>query len=211
MNATRSRPWVVAGLLAALVLATLTWFLVIGPTRSETQTLGEDTAAVQFQNEALVAKTAQLREQAEGRDELETGVRSALDALPVDVSLPDFNRELATHAAAHGVEVSGISVGAAAAPGQATAAGAAPHGTIGVPITIQTRGPALSQLYFLRDVQEVGPRAVLVSATALTALENASVDDASTLTTQLTVFASALSGRDSELLTAVLRNDPTAG
>lgn len=200
MNTTGSRPWVIAGVLAALVLTAVTWLLIVGPTRSEARTLRDDTTAVRQQNAALAAKTAELRRQAENRDELETGVRNALGALPDDVALPDLNRELSRHAAARGVELSSISVGAAVAPGQGAAGAVAPTGLLGVPITIQTRGPALSQLYFLRDVQEVGPRAALVSAASITALENGSVDDAATLTTQFTVFAASLSPRDRELL-----------
>lgn len=213
MSTAGSRPWIAGGVLAALVLAAVTWFLVVGPTRSDARTLRDDTAAVQQQNAALQAKADVLRAQAENRGELESGVRDALSALPSDVALPDFNRELAQHAAARGVALTSISVGAAAAPGVAGVAGetAAPAGLLGVPITIQTTGPALNQLFFLRDVQEVGPRAALVSAASMAALENADTDASATLTTQLTVFASTLSARDAELLAGVLGNLPTAG
>lgn len=209
MNATSSRTWVVGSLLATIVLVAMTWFLVIGPTRSDTGALDENTAGVQLQNELLVAENARLSQQAESQDELETGVRDALAALPEDVALPDFNRQLAQQAAARGVTVTSISVSAASAQGAPAADGTIPTGVLGVPITIQTDGPALSQLFFLRDVQEVGPRAVLVNATSLTAADADTVDDASTLTTQLTVYSSALSATDQ--LAEVLRGVPAAG
>lgn len=211
MNAASSRTWVVGSLLVAIVLVAMTWFLVIGPTRTDTRTLDADTAGVQLQNDLLVAENARLSQQAESQEQLETEVRGALAALPEDVALPDFNRQLALQAAARGVTVSSISVSPAAAQGAPAADGTIPTGVLGVPITIQTKGPALSQLFFLRDVQEVGPRAVLVNATSLSALDTETVDDASTLTTQLTVYTSALSAADSEQLAEVLRGVPAAG
>ena len=183
MTTSSTRSWVIGGVVAALLLVAVTWLLVISPARSSAQTLRDDKLNVEQQNLVLLTKSNALKKQAENRAQLETDVRSALDQLPDDVSLPDFNKELAGHAAAQGVTLSSITVGAAAAPTATTTA--APAGLLAVPITVQTRGSALAQLYFLRDIQQTGPRAALVTSTSLTALEDTDIETASTMTLQL--------------------------
>lgn len=214
MNLNRTRPWVAAGVILAIAMAVATWLLAVAPTRSEAAALRDDTASVQTQNDVLMARATTLEQQAEDRAGLEARARGALAALPDDINLPAFNRQLAQHAQARGIEIVSISAGAAAAPG-GTATEASSADLLAVPITIETSGPRLAQMYFLRDVQEDGPRAALVTSTSVTAdgddLLTAPIQIQTTMTTQLSVFSHALTARDDELLADVVDSSTTAG
>lgn len=213
MTTHTSRFWLIGGGVVAVMIVLASWLLVISPVRADTQELRDDTEAVETQNVALEAKLNGLKEQDAHRDELIAGVRTSLAALPPDVALPAFNRQILNQASERGVELINITVGAATSPVQAgapTDPATPAAGQLAVPIVIQTKGPVLSQLYFLRDLQEVGPRLALVTSTAMTTegqLDEA--DDVFTLTTQLTVFASELSESDREQLAEVLGDDLT--
>ena len=222
-----SRLWVAGGAFAALLIVALSWILFIGPARADAQALRDDTEVVEGQNAALEAKVAELREQAENRGELESAAKAALSGLPAEVSLPEFNRQVLAQAAGRSVEITNISVapattigpaevapapeegvdGATEEPSTATLDPVPATGALAVPVTIQTRGPALAQLYFLRDIQELGPRRALVSAIALNSEDNADTADSSTLTIQLQVFAAALSESDRQQLAELLGED----
>ena len=208
------RVWLGAGLVAAVVLVAVAWLLVIAPQRSAVETLRTDTEAVELTNATLAAKTATLRKEAEGRKKLTASLQQALAALPPEDDLPEFSRQLARQAAARGVTVTGIVVGSATTPG--TAPGAAADGAAvvpptvrAIPVTVTSTGPALQQLYFLRDIQEVGPRRALVTSTSIVPQGEASIDLASTLTVQLTVFSAPLSDATQAQLADVLGDDPS--
>jgi hypothetical protein len=205
--------WLGAGVLAAVVLVAVAWLLVISPQRSTVDTLRSDTEAVELSNATLAAQTAELRKQAEGRKELVAGLRGVLAELPPDDDLPEFQRQLSRQGKAHGVEVTGIVVGAVTTPGSATAAvvadgtAAATPTVRGIPVTITSTGPALQQLYFLRDIQEAGPRRALVTSTAIVPLGEDAIDTVSTMTVQVTVFSSPLSDATRAQLADVLGDD----
>jgi hypothetical protein len=208
------RVWLGAGVLGTVVIVAAAWLLVIGPQRSAVETLRSDTEAVELSNATLTTKTATLRQQAEGRDELTASLRGALAQLPSEDDLPEFSRQLARQAKERDVSVTGIVVGSATAPGTATDAAAAGAGTGAVaptvraiPVTVVSTGPALQQLYFLRDIQQVGPRRALVTSTSIVPLGEAGIDTASTMTVQLTVFSAPLSDVTQAQLADVLGAD----
>jgi hypothetical protein len=210
-----SRAWLAGGVLAAVLIVLASWFLFISPVRADTQTLHDQTDAVEGQNAVLQAKLDELKEQDANRDELIAAVRGSLAALPPEVALPEFNRQILDQASDRGVELVSITVGApssATAPAATDPATTPSDGQLTVPITIQTSGPDLAQLYFLRDLQEVGPRRALVTSTAFVAPTDSDASaggDVVDLTTQLTVFTSSLSATDREQLAEVLGDDLT--
>jgi hypothetical protein len=207
--------WLVAGVAATLVLVGAAWLLVIAPQRSAVATLRSDTEAVELSNATLAAKTAKLRQEAEGRAELTASLSQALAALPADDDLPEFSRQLSRQAQDRDVTLTGIVVGSATTPGTATDPAAAPgEGTTvvaptvrAIPVTLTSTGSALQQLYFLRDIQEIGPRRALVTSTAIVPLGEGAIDTASTLTVQLTVFSAPLSEATLAQLADVLADD----
>lgn len=205
------RVWLGAGVFAAVVLVAAAWLLVIAPQRSAVETLQTDTEAVELTNATLAAKTATLRKEAEGRKKLTANLQQALAGLPPDDDLPEFSRQLARQARDRGVTVTGIVVGSATSPGTTTDPAAATTGTPAVastvraiPVTVTSTGPALQQLYFLRDIQEVGPRRALVTSTSIVPAGEEPVDVASTMTVQLTVFSAPLSAATQAQLADVL-------
>ena len=202
-----SRLFIGGGVVAAVILAALTWFVVISPIRADAQSLRDDTASVQDQNGVLEAETAQLSQQAEDRATLVADARAALSALPPGTQLPGFNRQLARQARSRGVAVTSLSIGASTTPTPA-ADGAATGATQAIPVTILSTGPLLSQLFFLQDLQQVGPRRALVSSVSLSAGEGAaSVEPASVMTIQLTVFTAPLADTVRTQLATILHPD----
>ena len=129
----------------------------------------------------------------------------ALAELPWETKLPGYSRQLADHAARRGVELTSISVGASTTPGQPAAEGVDPSTTTqAVPITIVSTGKGLELRYFLRDVQQVGPRRALVIATSMVPNEEGSIEGPSTMTVQLTVFSSPVDDATREQLKEIL-------
>lgn len=214
-NGPSSKLWLAGGGALAFIIVLISWFLVISPVRADTQTLRDNTDAVEIQNAALQTKLDALKEQDANRDELVQTLMSSLSALPADVALPDFNRQLVSQASLRKVDLTSVTIGAPSVPvAEAGAAPADPAAAasplLAVPVTITTDGPQLDQLYFLRDLQQVGPRRALVTAVSFTTGEGdeaAASGDSYTLTTQLTIFASSLTPADREALADVLGDD----
>jgi Tfp pilus assembly protein PilO len=183
--------WLGLGAALTLLLVVPTWLLVISPHRSTTASLKAETESVEVQNATLQAKTAELRRKADKRGELTSALATALAGLPWETKLPEFSRQLTQHAARRGIALTSISVGSATTPGAPAGSSVDPTTTVrAVPITIISTGTALEQLFFLRDVQQVGPRRVLVTSTAVVPTDNGTIDNSSTMTTQLLVFSS---------------------
>ncbi len=199
MNLSGTRPWVVAGLVGAFVLLALTWFTIIGPTRSETATLRADEVTVQQQNQVLETQVDRLRTRAEDRETMHSTVDHLLDTLPDDSSLPQLSEQLVQHADARGVVLTSISVAAATTPTLDPAEATPPAGLVAVPITIQSTGRLPDQLAFLEDLRKEGPRAALVTSTSLSAVDDGRAGSV-TLTTQFTVFAAPLAADDLAVL-----------
>ena len=221
-NGPSSKVWLAGGGALAVIIVLISWFIVISPVRADTQSLRENTEAVDASNAVLQTKLDALKEQDANRDELIQSLMSSLSALPATVALPDFNRQVVSQAALRKVDLTSVTIGPPTTPaaqaGTVVADPTAPaSGLLAVPITITTKGAQLDQLYFLRDLQQVGPRRALVTSTAFTT-ENAdetpdetgavvATSDVYTLTTQLTIFASSLSATDREALADVLGDD----
>jgi len=182
--------WLGLGVAIAVLLVVPTYLLVISPHRATTQTLKDETQSVAAQNVALQGKTAELRAKSENRDELTDALATTLAELPWETKLPEFSRQLTRHAAARGITITSVAIGSATTPGQVAAEGVDPATTVrAVPITIVSTGTALQQLFFLRNVQQVGPRRALVTATSMVPTNEGTIEDSATMTTQLTVFS----------------------
>jgi hypothetical protein len=225
------RIWVVGGCVLAVVLAAATWFGLVSPERSDASQLRSQAADVDAQNALAATKNAELAKLDRGYSGLKTKLADAVDSLPPTSGLPAFTREATTLAAATGVNLSGITVGAISPAGAAasaappptddTTAAAAPTpaaapttaaapsgpGTFTIAVTLLSQGSLQHQLEFLHALQ-TGPRRVLVTATQTSALGNgrvASLDPANTMTTQLTIFSQPMSSAQLSSLQKLLR------
>jgi hypothetical protein len=205
------RAWLGGGALAAVLIAVVSWFMVISPELSSASSLRTAADNAEAQNTTTQANVNRLRRQAENVGELNAKLAKALSALPTTSGLPAFTRQLNAQARATGVDVSSIVIGAlslanpagtAATPATpATTTGApavtsqpvsAAGGVYAIPITMISTGSLVHELVFLKEIQTLGPRRVLVRSTQFApgaSARVASVDGSAVVTAQLTVFS----------------------
>jgi hypothetical protein len=209
------RAWLGGGAIAAVLIAAVSWFMVISPERSSTTSLGTQTSAAQLQNTLTQAKITKLRRQSANLAKLQAQLASALEALPKASGLPAFTRQLSAQAAASHVAVTNISIGAitianlngtAVVPGATTATttpGAvttpaiaaqpsAAGNVFAIPVTVVSSGSLKNELAFLKAIQTLGPRRALVTSTQFAPDAKSaatSLDKVTTVTAQVTVFS----------------------
>lgn len=207
------RAWLGGGALVAALIAVVSWFMVISPELSSAASLRSAASNAELQNSVTQAKVTKLKLQAANLTDLNARLATALDALPTTSGLPAFTRQLNAQATAAGVHVTSIVIGsiglaspdaAAPAPTPTTtnAATTAPAATVhtssaagglyAIPVTLISSGSLVDELVFLKVIQTVGPRRVLVRSTQIapgSAAQVASIDGSATVTAQLTVFS----------------------
>lgn len=155
------RLWMIAGALVVLLLAMVTWFLLVDPKSDEVDDLADQTANTSVQATNLRKQIAKLQGDRKNIVKL-TATRNALQgALPADSGVPAFLRQLQASGTDVGVDVSGITVGAPV-PEKAMA------GVWALQIQLTAGGSASRLGDFLRELQGSGQqRAVLIEAANL--------------------------------------------
>jgi hypothetical protein len=211
------RAWLGGGAIVAVLIAAVSWFMVIGPERSSTASSRNQVNDAQLQNAVTQSKVAKLRAESQNLDKLTAALAVAFNALPKASGLPAFTRQLNAQAAVSHVSVTSIAIGAitgANADGTAVAPGAAPAtttpattpgttptgtspataagGVFAIPVTVISSGSLTHELAFLKAIQTLGPRRALVTSTQFAPIAGAvspPIDKASTVTAQLIVFS----------------------
>ncbi|HEY3715520.1 MAG TPA: hypothetical protein VGL39_13420 [Jatrophihabitantaceae bacterium] len=221
------RVWLGAGALAGLLLVLIGWFALVSPQLSSASSIRGQAAAAEQRNALLQSKIAKLQRQDADLDGLTARLRAALAELPVDSGLPEFTRQLSDQAKQHRVDLTSVSVGSVTpvttapatststprpdATGTSAPSTSAPAGKLyAIPVTLVSSGPARDQLAFVRAIQVDGPRRALVTATQLTPASGsseASIDPASTMTTQVTIFTAPLAPSAAAQLDKLLHGD----
>jgi Tfp pilus assembly protein PilO len=193
MNALKSdRFWLFGGILAAIVVAALAWFLAVGPELSNASSLQSQTTDAQDQNASLQVNIHKLQKQNADMTALTAALQQARTALPVDTEIAAYTQGLTATAAANHVQVTGLSASdpksATAKPGQPATptAGSAAGQLYALPLTVIIKGSIPDDLKFLRAVQ-TGPRAALVTGTQL-ANDTSKTSNLTQLTIQLQVY-----------------------
>lgn len=185
------RYWTLGGLLAAVLLMTAGWFLLIGPQRGETDSLTEQAAATQDRVTGLRRHLVELREQQANLGAYSAALARDQRALPASSGVPDFLRELQAAGDALGVKVSGVVVGAPTDVAGTTTK------VYALPITVTADGGASRLDRFLDRLQRVQPRAVLITSVAADTAEGADTfDDGVRLTIGLQAFVAPELGAD---------------
>ncbi|MCU1659195.1 MAG: hypothetical protein JWO57_3851 [Pseudonocardiales bacterium] len=188
--------WLAGGLLAAALVAAASWLFVISPELSSASSLRSQAQNTELNNVMLQAKAAKLREQSKGIDVLSSKLSDALSALPATSDLSTFTRQVNRQATQNQVQLTSVAVGTASsatANGAATtpAANATPGQLVAIPVTLISTGSLRHQLDFLKAVQAVGPRRVLVTSTQIAPGAGAvvsSIDGSASITIQLSAF-----------------------
>jgi hypothetical protein len=222
-----SRIWLAAGVLIAVVIGAISWFVVVGPELSTASDLRTQAAETRLQNEALQSTTLTLKAKSTRLVEYTSSLEAALAALPYDSGLPALTRQLNAQARAHDVVVTSVVVGgvteieaATPAPAADEAAGTTPDaeppavtaagGLFALQVTVQAEGSLRDQLAFLRTVRADGPRRTLVTDVQVspgTGSQRTSVDRKATLALEMKAFSAPKTPTQVDELKKLLRGD----
>jgi Tfp pilus assembly protein PilO len=175
--------WLVAGAIVGGVLVLVGYFMLISPQKSQTGSVQAQVASAQQRNAAANARIHALQQENANLAKYQADVDQAKLALPDSSGLPDFLRTLQSIGAATQTSITSMTVGVPTdvttgngIPGVATSAGAGSSGgsvqgapaastgkVYGLSITATIAGsiPRLNE--FLKQLQSVQPRAVLIS------------------------------------------------
>ena len=174
--------WIAGGAVAAALLITLGWFLLIGPTQDDTAAMREqiDTSAVQLIT--LQSTLRKLNAEKAKLPQYQAELKKYREALPSDGDVAAFLRQLEAAGNAVGANVSNMSVGSpATVPGKGLTVYA-------LPVTVTADGTAGQLSPFLDQLQQNQPRAVLIETANLTGGADRAATDSMSLTLTMKVF-----------------------
>lgn len=223
------RVWLAGGVVGAVLIAILAWFVAINPQLSDTSSLQDQTDQASTQNEVLTSQVETLKRLDANRQSLIDELKSAQGALPSASGLDDFMVEVQRLAAANVVSVQSIiASNPAAVSGAATAATAgepsagsaaagttpaksAQRGVFSITVAINAIGDEKHLNAFIGQLQQ-GPRRLLITALQVSAAGNATAGNTlasaqATITAQL--FVQPVSSVQQQLLDKIL-SKPTS-
>ena len=114
MTATR---WRIGGVLAAILLLVVTWFVVISPTFEKASALEAETVSQQDASQQLRSRISLLKKQSAELPAQEAKLASIQQRMPATAALPTLLRNLTDVAASAHVTVSSVTPGRPAAIG----------------------------------------------------------------------------------------------
>ncbi|MBE7189356.1 type II secretion system protein GspM [Jatrophihabitans endophyticus] len=183
----QERLWVIGGGLAAVVLLLIGWVFFISPQRSSTASVRSQVDTAQTQNAALETRIAGLQQQSTKMAVYKKQLAAANAALPTSSGVPTFLRSLQKLGNETHTNAVNVTVGAPTAltppvtptdtststdtstpsvtptDTTGTTPAASTTGVYELPITAQVTGTNTALDNFLRQLQEVQPRAVLIT------------------------------------------------
>jgi Tfp pilus assembly protein PilO len=157
MHANKSQLWMVGGLVGAVAMLAVGWFVLIGPQRSTAAGLHDDAATAAADLVPLQRDLADLRVRSAKLPQYKAELARKREALPTTAGISDFLRTLQTTGELTHVTVSGLAVGAPVQLGKTTPI------VYTMPLAITAAGLVPALVKFLDQLQLVQPRAVLIS------------------------------------------------
>ena len=180
------RLWMIGAGFAAFIMILVGYMIFISPQRDQTSQVEAQVATAQQQNGVLAARISSLTAQNKNLATYQKAVAAASAALPSASGMPDFLRTLQSIGNATLTNVAMLTVGVPAPFMAQAVAGSAPTSTASptatpsaqptststkaaspsiyvLPVTAQVTGPVNQLSEFLRQLQSVQPRAVLIS------------------------------------------------
>lgn len=161
-----NRLWAVGTAIAIVAVLALGWVLGISPKLAELASVTASLSGVQAQNQQHQADLTRLQQQFEAIDELRAELDELKAAIPDDVDLPDFIRQLNTLAAESGVAIDSITTASPAAYSVPSTPGttvdeegnevplpAAPANLVTVSMTIKVTGAPKAILLFAQGLE----------------------------------------------------------
>ena len=174
--------WLFGGLSLILIFITSGWLMLIKPANDEAASQREQAATFSAQVSSVQSKFAAQRKEAEKLDTYMATLATYQAALPKssnDNDIPTFLRDLQALGTELDVDVSGYS---AAEPETSTSVPTVKE----LPITLNASGKVANLSNFLKQLQNVQPRAVLIESATLS-----NSGDKSTVSLSLSAFITA--------------------
>jgi hypothetical protein len=181
----KERLWMIAGGLIAFLMCLIGYFFFISPQRSSTSSVNAQVSDANQKNAALQARINALQEQSKNLARYQAQLAQARLALPAESGIPDFLRTLQSLGSATLTDVTTLTVGqpgpVTAAPAQPTSAASPTSTATSAPTSTATSNaitaPAVFSMAisatvtgsptaldkFLDQLQNVQPRAVLIT------------------------------------------------
>ncbi len=191
MRGHADRLWMVGGAVGAVLLLAIGWFLFVSPQKAQTSSLQDQLAATQVRQTVLQHRLGDLRRQNSRMPQFLAQLARDRKALPTTSNLSNFLRELQAAGDSTSVSVTGLLVGA---PTQVTVAG---KQVFSLQIGLTATGTAAHLNLFLDQLQQVQPRAVLISsANAVSVGQAGTLAGTVTLTLSLQAFIAPPKGAE---------------
>jgi len=187
MRLSAERLWIIGGAVAVAVLLAIGWFFMVSPQYDETDSLNGQAATTGDQVVVLQQRLAELRKQNQNMPAYLAQLAQERAALPSTSGLSDLLRELQTAGDATGAAVSGVSVGGVT---DVTAGGAKLYA---LPLTLTVTGSVPQLRAFLVQLQQIQPRAVLITSASLSTTDNTGASSAPSVTSSPAASTIALS------------------
>lgn len=178
----RYRLWLIGGALAAVALLAVGWLVFISPQYGQTSRLRNNNADAQTQLTTLRHTLSELGKQNSDLARYEADLARDRAALPGTAALSDFLRELQSASDASGVAITPATFGQPAA-----VTGVAQMYAIGTNLT--ATGTLAQVVRFLNQLQQIQPRAVLISNASITA-DKGSVSGKADFSAVMQIFVS---------------------
>ena len=181
------RLWLLGGVVVMILLAAGSWFLLISPKNAEADDVRSQAADSAAQLITLKHQVAALKAESAKMASYKAQLKTNQQALPSTSGVPDFLRQLQDSGTAVNVEIGNLSVGAPQpAKGVAT--------VYELPISLGAAGSVADISSFLKRLQEVQPRAVLITSVGLTQSDVTTGAAAMTASISLSAFVSPAAG-----------------
>ncbi|MGI5236889.1 type 4a pilus biogenesis protein PilO [Dactylosporangium sp. CA-139066] len=153
------RLWLLGGALCALVIVAFGYYFFIRPEQSDTRSTTESADRTRVEIAAKRKELQDLAKQYEHIDEYRAQLAKDQAALPVDDAASALLRELQNAGEQAGVSVSGVSVGTAVDLNALVG-----FQVYAMPVSLSVVGPTEKMNPFLDQLQQLQPRAVLISS-----------------------------------------------
>ena len=179
------RLWMIGAGIVAFALVAIGYFFFVSPQRDTTSSVDGQVSAARAQNDVLQLRISHLAAQNKQLATYQRTLSQARLALPASTGIPDFLRTLQAIGSSTGSDVSTLTVGdpvsvagttptptnttannnaaATTAPGANAAANGPGSGIYSMTISAQVTGSTKALGAFLTQLQQVQPRAVLIS------------------------------------------------
>ena len=219
-----AKAWMFLGGIGVVLILLVGWLMFVSPARDDTAQAQAQAATARTQDEALQARLTQLGHENKSLPSYQRALASAQAALPNGDGMANFLRELQNLGNSTLVKVTNLAVSApvvAGAAGQTPQAqpvnGVAPSASASssaapapsayaIPITLSATGSVEHLNAFLNQLQQVQPRAVLITQSSLGIGNNAA---AGTVETTLTLTMDAFVAPDTTLLAPTASSSPS--